>query len=62
MVKSPCINVCRIDKDNVCIGCYRTLNEIDSWSKLKDKEKLEVRKKAVERRIEKGGDYFGFPG
>jgi len=27
-VKSPCINVCELDDNNVCIGCNRSIEEI----------------------------------
>ena len=34
-VPSPCIKVCVMDERNgVCIGCLRTLDEIASWSVL----------------------------
>jgi len=25
---SPCIGVCKLDKNKVCIGCFRTIEEI----------------------------------
>lgn len=27
---SPCVGVCEL-KDNVCIGCNRTIEEITNW-------------------------------
>lgn len=32
-VKSPCNKICTI-RDDVCIGCGRTLEEIGKWSTL----------------------------
>ncbi|MUH72643.1 DUF1289 domain-containing protein [Psychrosphaera haliotis] len=32
-VSSPCIRNCCLDEKNVCIGCYRDINEIMAWSK-----------------------------
>jgi predicted Fe-S protein YdhL (DUF1289 family) len=26
--KSPCIKQCRLDENNVCVGCGRTIDEI----------------------------------
>jgi len=26
--KTPCIKVCKLDNNNVCIGCKRTIEEI----------------------------------
>ena len=40
---SPCISICQIDPiDGHCTGCYRTREEIASWSRLdaSDQQKL----------------------
>lgn len=31
-VASPCIRVCSLDAQGVCLGCFRTLTEISAWS------------------------------
>ena len=41
-VLSPCINICKLNSDNICIGCYRTIKEITNWTKLSDEEKIKV--------------------
>lgn len=41
-VLSPCVSLCRIDRDRVCIGCGRTLNEIAEWSQASDDRKREI--------------------
>ena len=28
---SPCVNICVIEEDGLCVGCARTLDEIASW-------------------------------
>jgi len=33
-VDSPCIKVCQLDAQNVCVGCGRTLAEIAEWSRM----------------------------
>lgn len=33
-VKSPCIDICSLDEQDVCVGCYRTLQEITDWSAM----------------------------
>jgi len=33
LVPSPCISVCRMDAaSGLCVGCWRTLDEICQWS------------------------------
>lgn len=30
-VPSPCVRLCTLDDRDVCVGCYRTLEEIKCW-------------------------------
>lgn len=40
---SPCVQVCQIDQMlRLCLGCGRTLEEIGSWSKLSDPQRLMI--------------------
>lgn len=39
-MRSPCIKVCMMDPANdVCLGCWRTLDEIARWSTMSDAER-----------------------
>lgn len=48
-VESPCVRICRLNADEVCVGCGRNLEEITDWSRLSDEEKLAVWAKLPER-------------
>jgi predicted Fe-S protein YdhL (DUF1289 family) len=52
-IKSPCIHVCTHDSDNICLGCYRSLEEIRKWYVSTDEEKLETINNAEKRRAHK---------
>lgn len=40
---SPCINICKIDKQNqLCIGCKRTIDEISNWLNYTDVQRKEI--------------------
>ncbi|WP_236984677.1 DUF1289 domain-containing protein [Marinagarivorans cellulosilyticus] len=41
-VPSPCIKKCCLDDNNLCIGCYRTLEDITGW-----REKTALQKKDI---------------
>ncbi|MBW7846955.1 MAG: DUF1289 domain-containing protein [Bacteroidales bacterium] len=59
-IKSPCQLICIYDEDRVCIGCYRTQEEVVNWDRYTDEEKLQVLRNTAERRQEKqGSDYYG---
>ena len=50
-VPSPCISICEISpRWGVCVGCYRTLDEIAVWSMLDAGEKRAVLAALPERR------------
>ena len=38
---SPCVNVCTI-KEDVCIGCGRTLEEIANWTAMSNEERKSI--------------------
>ena len=39
-VRSPCINICRIDDaPGWCVGCGRTLDEIARWGSATDADR-----------------------
>ena len=50
-VKSPCIEVCSLNDQDVCIGCYRTANEIIEWFSAPDERKREILLSVNERRV-----------
>lgn len=41
-VKSPCVNLCSLNDDDVCIGCYRTGQEISRWGRLTPQQQRAV--------------------
>ena len=48
-VKSPCVSVCALNEDDVCIGCYRTIAEITQWARLDSDQRREVLERCRER-------------
>ena len=50
MVESPCKNVCELDPNTgLCLGCKRTVEEIQNWNLKDNKEKMMITKKAQNR-------------
>ncbi len=46
---SPCIRVCTLDENDVCVGCRRTLDEIVAWAGLSPEEQHAVIARLAER-------------
>lgn len=38
-IASPCLHICQLDKQGVCIGCLRTRDEIARWIQMTAREK-----------------------
>lgn len=41
-VPSPCVAICALDEDDVCVGCFRTGREISYWGRLSVQQQREV--------------------
>ena len=42
-VITPCIKVCIVDGESgLCLGCYRSLEEIARWSRLSEETRRDV--------------------
>ena len=49
-MESPCIKVCTLE-DNICIGCYRTQDEIREWMIYTDEQKKIVLDQLEKRKL-----------
>lgn len=42
-IATPCVQVCVVDgASSLCLGCYRTLQEIGGWSRLSDAQRAAI--------------------
>jgi uncharacterized protein len=49
-VKSPCIKKCSLDRNKICPGCHRSIDEIVSWRDADDSLKRKILEAAKRRR------------
>jgi predicted Fe-S protein YdhL (DUF1289 family) len=49
-IESPCIRNCCLDESDVCVGCFRSLDEILEWSKVSENDKQMILLKTQTRR------------
>ena len=49
-IESPCVRNCCLDDSDICLGCFRHLNEITSWSGFDDEQKKQVLTLATQRK------------
>ena len=50
LVESPCIRHCCLDQDDVCLGCYRSLDEIKAWGNSDLQAKQSILDNAEQRK------------
>ncbi|EHY77832.1 DUF1289 domain-containing protein [Stutzerimonas stutzeri] len=48
-VASPCVSLCALDEDDLCVGCQRSADEIRRWGLMGNEERREVLQRCSER-------------
>lgn len=48
-VRSPCVSICALGDDDICIGCHRSACEIADWVLSTDEERRAVLTRAAGR-------------
>lgn len=41
-IQSPCIRNCCLNEQDVCLGCYRHINEITGWNQASEERKKSI--------------------
>lgn len=49
-IKSPCIRNCCLNRKDICMGCFRHLDEITGWGQATNERKKQILKLASERK------------
>jgi len=49
-ITTPCVKVCFVDpKAGVCLGCFRTMEELGCWTRYSDAERDAIMQALPER-------------
>lgn len=51
--ESPCVRNCCLDDNDICVGCYRSLQEIVGWGSATEEEKRRTLADIEQRKIKK---------
>ena len=52
-IESPCIGNCCLDDFDICLGCFRTLEEIKAWWQVDDAGRIKILADARKRGIDR---------
>lgn len=51
-IESPCVDICQLDPSSgICLGCFRTMEEISVWIEMSDDDKREILRLAKDRQL-----------
>lgn len=53
-VKSPCISLCALDINDICMGCQRTGDEISRWGTMTNPQRRAVLEQIEQRARQQG--------
>lgn len=53
-INKPCIRRCCLDEKDICLGCFRSFNDMRQWNKASIEEKQEMLNMAERRKMEDG--------
>lgn len=48
-IQSPCMSLCCLDDQDICIGCHRSVKEITGWSRMDHQQKKATMLKVMAR-------------
>jgi predicted Fe-S protein YdhL (DUF1289 family) len=51
-IHKPCIKKCCLNEEDICLGCFRSFNDMLKWNKASINEKTEMLKMAEVRKKE----------
>ncbi|WP_218418492.1 DUF1289 domain-containing protein [Alteromonas lipotrueae] len=51
-IVSPCIANCKLDEDDVCTGCKRTIKEIGNWSNYSTQQKQNILTRLEQQKLD----------
>ncbi|MFP8965369.1 DUF1289 domain-containing protein [Pokkaliibacter sp. CJK22405] len=51
-IESPCVGVCELNTNQICTGCWRSIDEISQWWNMSSAEKLNTLNCARNRYVE----------
>ncbi|SDS47644.1 Predicted Fe-S protein YdhL, DUF1289 family [Pseudomonas asplenii] len=51
-VPSPCVSLCRLDEQKICIGCFRHVEDIREWRSADDERRRVICERAGVRKAQ----------
>lgn len=49
VAESPCIDNCGLSDEGICLGCFRSSEEVNQWNRASNQERLAILKNTSQR-------------
>ena len=49
-VQSPCVRNCCLNEKDICLGCFRSIDEITGWNHASNDERLQILENISQRK------------
>jgi len=49
LMETPCVRNCCLNESDICLGCFRSLEEITYWNEASNPERMVILKNALKR-------------
>ena len=49
-IASPCVGRCGLNEDDICVGCFRTREEVTGWAEADNQERLAIINNSKQRK------------
>jgi uncharacterized protein len=56
-VQSPCVRNCCLNQQDICVGCFRSIDEIMMWSQASEMSKQKILENAAQRQLSHREDF-----
>ncbi|GLX78156.1 hypothetical protein tinsulaeT_14960 [Thalassotalea insulae] len=53
---SPCVRNCCLDESDICLGCFRHLDEITGWQRFTEQERIAILDLCHERKVNRNNE------
>lgn len=50
-ISSPCIRNCSLNNCDICMGCFRTIDEIVQWNTVDEEERVTILERCQKRKL-----------
>ena len=47
---SPCVSLCTLDPEDICVGCFRHIDEITGWHGASELRRIQILQNCEQRK------------